>query len=149
VGVSECEARAAARGLPPLRWPPGFPVESYSFEPLRAITAAIAHGREEALARLLFERNFVAGKGFRRAGAVRACWVQVGLESASYDAEVAAAKPILASETSRAITEGVYGVPTVTVGDTHFWGDDQLEAAAAALTTARATSSGAPRATLP
>jgi 2-hydroxychromene-2-carboxylate isomerase len=138
VGVAECEARAAARGLPPLRWPPGFPVESYSLEPLRAITAAIAHEREQALARVLFERNFVAGEGLRGTGAVRECWVQVGLDSASYDAEIAAAKPVLAAETSRAITEGVYGVPTVTVGDTHFWGDDQLEAAARAAASATA-----------
>lgn len=129
-GVAECEARTAARGLPPLRWPPGFPVGSYSLEPLRAIAAAIAHEREQALARVLFQRNFVAGEGLRTAGAVRECWVEVGLDSASYDTEIAAAKPVLAAETDRAITEGVYGVPTVTVGDTHFWGDDQLEAAA-------------------
>ena len=80
--------------------------------------------------RVLFQRNFVAGEGLRTAGAVRECWVEVGLDSASYDTEIAAAKPVLAAETDRAITEGVYGVPTVTVGDTHFWGDDQLEAAA-------------------
>jgi 2-hydroxychromene-2-carboxylate isomerase len=139
-GVSECEARAAARGLPPLRWPPGFPVESYSLEPLRAITAAIAHDREQALTRVLFERNFVTGEGLRRAGAVRECWAGVGLDSATYDTEIAAAKPVLAVETSRAIAEGVYGVPTVTVGDSHFWGDDQLEAAARAA----ASTSAAP-----
>ncbi|HLW93984.1 MAG TPA: DsbA family protein [Solirubrobacteraceae bacterium] len=131
-GIAECEARAAARGLPALRWPPGFPVESYSLEPLRAIAAAIAHEREQVLTRALFERNFVTGEGLRTTGAVRDCWVEVGLDSASYDAEIAAAKPILAAETNRAIAEGVYGVPTVTVGDTHFWGDDQLEAAAPA-----------------
>lgn len=131
-GVAECEARALARGLPPLRWPPGFPVESYSLEPLRAIAAAIAHDREQALACALFRRNFVTGEGLRAAGAVRDCWVEVGLDGASYDAELEAAKPVLAAETERAIAEGVPGVPTVTVGGAHFWGDDQLEAAARA-----------------
>ena len=33
----------------------------------------------------------------------------------------------------RAIAEGVFGVPTVTVAGEHFWGDDRLEEAARAL----------------
>jgi hypothetical protein len=35
--------------------------------------------------------------------------------------------------TSAAIGLGVFGVPTVQVGDELFWGDDRLEEAAAAL----------------
>lgn len=129
-GVAECEARASARGLPPLRWPSGWPVESYSLEPLRAITAAVAHQRERQVALAAFRRNFVTGEGLRSPGAVRACWLEAGLDSALYDSEVEAAKAPLVEATDRAIAEGVPGVPTVTAGGAHFWGDDRLEDAA-------------------
>jgi 2-hydroxychromene-2-carboxylate isomerase len=46
-----------------------------------------------------FRRNFVTGEGLTARGAVRA------------------------------VAEGVPGVPTVTVGGKHFWGDDRLEEA--------------------
>lgn len=130
MGVVECEARAARRGLPPLRWPPGWPVDSYTLEPLRAITAAAADRRERQVALAAFRRNFVTGEGLRAPDAVRACWVEGGLDPATYDAEVEAAKATLIDATDRAIVAGVPGVPTVTVGGAHFWGDDRLEDAA-------------------
>jgi len=132
-GIAECQSRAAARGLPPLRWPPGWPIDSYSLEPLRALTAARAHGRERELARALFHMNFVVGEGLKASEVIRSCWVQAGLEVESYDTELETAKASLTGATDRAIAEGVPGVPTVTVGGRHFWGDDQLEAAAGAL----------------
>jgi 2-hydroxychromene-2-carboxylate isomerase len=127
VGVAECEARAAGRGLPPLRWPPGWPVDSYTLEPLRAISAAASHQRERQVALAAFRRNFVAGEGLRAPDAVRACWVEGGLDPATYDAEIEAAKATLIEATDRAICDGVPGVPTVTAGGAHFWGDDRLE----------------------
>lgn len=129
-GVAECEARAAARGLPPLRWPPGWPVHSYTLEPLRAIAAAVAHSRERQLAFAAFRRNFVTGEGLKSPGAVAACWAEAGLDPAAYDTEIEAAKATLSDATERAIAEGVPGVPTVTVAGTHYWGDDRLAEAA-------------------
>jgi 2-hydroxychromene-2-carboxylate isomerase len=41
-------------------------------------------------------------------------------------------KQRLQAVTDEAIADGVPGVPTVTVDGRHFWGDDQLEAAAVA-----------------
>jgi 2-hydroxychromene-2-carboxylate isomerase len=35
--------------------------------------------------------------------------------------------------TDRAVADGVHGVPTVSVGGSMFWGDDQLTSAAAAM----------------
>lgn len=129
----KCQARAAARGLFPLTWPPGWPVDSYALEPLRAITAAVRHGGERELARAAFRRNFVTGEGLRSPGVVQACWVEAGLDPAIYDAEIEAAKPRLAEVTDRAIAERVPGVPCVTIEGRHFWGDDQLVAAASVL----------------
>lgn len=131
-GIAEVEARAAARELPPVTWPPGWPVESYSLEPVRAITAAAALGREREMARAAFQRNFVTGEGLRSSELVRACWVQAGLDPGDYDAALEAAKPALTDATERAISDGVPGVPTVTVAGRHFWGDDRLEEAASA-----------------
>ncbi len=135
-GVAECEARAAARGLAPLSWPPGWPVDSYALEPLRAITAAVAYQRERELTLALFHRNFVTGEGLRSTNVVRICWVEAGLDPIAYDADLESAKPALIEATSRAIADGVPGVPTVTVAGAHFWGDDRLADAAAAAATA-------------
>lgn len=132
-GMAECEARAAGRGLPALRWPPGWPVKSYALEPLRAITAAARHGRERELAQAAFKRNFVTGEGLRSPGVLQECWVEAGLDPAMYDAELEGAKPRLSELTGQAIAERVPGVPCVTIDEKHFWGDDQLEAAASAL----------------
>jgi 2-hydroxychromene-2-carboxylate isomerase len=129
-GVRECEARAADRGLPRMRWPPGWPIDSYTLESMRAITAAAAHQRERQVALAAFRRNFVTGDGLRSPGAVSACWVEAGLDPTTYGAEIEAAKSALAEATDRAIALGVPGVPTVTVGEAHFWGDDRLEDAA-------------------
>jgi 2-hydroxychromene-2-carboxylate isomerase len=41
-GKRECERRAAEYGLPPLRWPSGWPLESYSLPALRAAYVAAA-----------------------------------------------------------------------------------------------------------
>jgi 2-hydroxychromene-2-carboxylate isomerase len=53
-------------------------------------------------------------------------------------AQEAGTDPLLAKDTLRANTDlalslGVFGVPTVVVGDELFWGDDRLEEAASAL----------------
>ena len=132
-GKAECEARAARRGLPPMTWPPDWPVGSYTLEGPRAIQAAVAHGRERELARALFRRNFVTGEGLQDTAVVRSCWSEAGLDPATYDADLAAAKDPLREATDVAIADGVVGVPTVTVASEHFWGDDRLEDAATAV----------------
>ena len=132
-GRAECERRAAARGLPAMAWPPGWPIHSYTLEPLRAITAAIEHGRDRELARAAFRRNFVTGEGLQDTAVVRACWEEAGLDPAAYDGAIETAKEPLRAATEAAIAEGVHGVPTVTVDGRHFWGDDRLEEAAGLL----------------
>src|SRR5919108_4205965 len=61
-GMAECERRAAERGLPPIRWPPGWPRESYSLLPLRAATFAKETGRVVAFSLAAFRQMFAAGR---------------------------------------------------------------------------------------
>jgi 2-hydroxychromene-2-carboxylate isomerase len=133
-GVHECERRAHAYGLPPLRWPPGWPVESYSLGALRAACVAEASGRLREFSRAAFTRNFVHGTGLSSIEAVLAAAGAAGLDPELVREGMAseAVKRALREATDAALERGVVGVPTVVVGRRLFWGDDQLEAAAAA-----------------
>jgi 2-hydroxychromene-2-carboxylate isomerase len=132
-GVAECEQRAREYGLPPLRWPPGWPVKSYSLLPLRAALAAEEEGLLREFSRAAFARNFVEGRGLGPED-VAAVATSVGLEHEAVLARAASeeTKRRLQESTEAAIALGVTGVPTVELGDQLFWGDDRLCAAAAA-----------------
>jgi 2-hydroxychromene-2-carboxylate isomerase len=134
-GVAECERRAAEYGLPPLRWPPEWPVGSYSLLPLRAALVAEDQGRLREFSLATFAENFVSGRGAREPEAVADAARAAGLDpdevlARAEDDEV---KERLRSTTEAAIAAGVPGVPTVLVDGEAFWGDDRLEEAAAAL----------------
>src|SRR5690242_6601 len=62
-GMAECESRAAQRGLPPMTWPEGWPLGSYTLDPLRAALAAAEHGLLREYSMAAFARNFVTGTG--------------------------------------------------------------------------------------
>ena len=131
---SEIEARAAERGLPGLKRPPGWPIESYSVIGARAATFAKGSGRAVAYSLALFRQIFAAGRTLDEdtvliAGA--ACELHPnallkGLESRTV-------KDALVSATNDAYERGVRGVPTIAVDGELFWGDDRLEEAAAAV----------------
>jgi 2-hydroxychromene-2-carboxylate isomerase len=133
-GVAECERRAREYGLPPMRWPPGWPVESYSLLPLRAALAAEEQGRLREFSRAAFARNFVEGEGLRRPADVVALASRCGLDGEAVLGRAGSdeIKHRLQGATEAAIALGVSGVPTVELGDQLFWGDDRLAAAAAA-----------------
>jgi 2-hydroxychromene-2-carboxylate isomerase len=133
LGIEECERRAAARRLPAFAWPPGWPRESYSLEPLRVALVAAEHGLLREFSRAAFARNFVSGTGLLGDAPLEVA-EEVGLDRAAVEAALPAAKQRLIEATDAAIAAGVPGVPTVTVDGQHFWGDDQLEAAATAAT---------------
>jgi 2-hydroxychromene-2-carboxylate isomerase len=134
-GKRECEERAAEYGLPPLRWPSGWPLASYSLPALRAAYVAAAAGRLREFSRAAFERNFLDGSGLGTDADLRAVAETAGLDPDHLLAEVRrpAVKEKLKLETENAIGAGVFGVPTVLVGEDLFWGDDRLPDAAEAL----------------
>jgi 2-hydroxychromene-2-carboxylate isomerase len=131
-GIAECERRAGERGLPPMTWPDGWPQGSYSITPLRVALVADEHGLLREYSHAAFARNFVAGTGLQGDAPLEVA-EEVGLSRAAVEAGLPAAKDRLRTVTDAAIADGVPGVPTVSVGGEHFWGDDQLEAAAGAV----------------
>jgi 2-hydroxychromene-2-carboxylate isomerase len=132
---SEISSRAAERGLPMVRYPEGWPVQSYSLTPLRA--AVLANGQEQlrALTRELFRTAFVEGMPLADLETVLDVAQRVGMDREEVRAgiERTEIKEQLRVQTADAIASGVTGVPTVVVGERLFWGDDQLEEAAAAI----------------
>ena len=133
-GVAEIERRAAERGLPPLAWPEGWPRETWSFNPLRALVVAEEEGRLRELSLECYRRMFVEGRSLAEPSTVLDAAASVGLEAEAVAErmETAAVKERLKDYTDEALARGVPGVPTVAVGDRLFWGDDRLEEAAAA-----------------
>jgi 2-hydroxychromene-2-carboxylate isomerase len=135
-GIEQIERRAAEYGLAPLRWPARWPTSS--LQAMRLAVHAKRSGREREFAAAAFSKAFAEGCDLGELEHVLAAAHDAGLE----DAEAALADPEVKGEL-RAVTDaaharGVFGVPTVAVGDELFWGDDRLEEAAAAL--ARASS---------
>lgn len=132
-GIAEIEARAAARGLPPLRWPDPWPNDGLTA--MRAATYADARhaGRRFALA--AFRLQFTEGRPLNDPGAVAEAAARAGLDpdatlAATSDPDV---KQRLRANTDQALARGVTGIPSVVVGTTVHWGDDALENAAREL----------------
>ena len=132
--MRDCERRAAELGLP-LQWPEGWPKESYSLLPLRAAVLAEREGLLREFSRAAFQRHFSSPTGVRELDGVLAAAEQAGLDPAEVEAHVGDedVKLEVKAATEAAIDTGVYGVPTVQVGDKLFWGDDRLGEAAAAV----------------
>jgi 2-hydroxychromene-2-carboxylate isomerase len=133
-GVAEVERRAAERGLPPIRWPQGWPVENYSLTPLRAAVFAEQSGRIVAFSLAAFRQAFAAGRDLSDTDNVllAAAAAELHPRAVLKGIESRSVKDRLREATEEAIERGVTGVPTVAVGDQLFWGDDRLEDAARA-----------------
>ena len=133
-GKAEVERRAAERGLPALRWPRGWPRETYSLIPLRAAIFAAQSGRIIAFTLAAFRQAFAAGRELSDLDnvllAAAAC--ELHPNAVVKGIETRAVKEQLKQATEEALGRGVTGVPTVAVGEQLYWGDDHLESAAAA-----------------
>ena len=134
-GFEAIEQRAAARRLPPVRYPAGWPVKTYSLIPLRAAILAADEGLVRELSHELFRIQFAEGRHLADEEVVLAAAERVGMDSDRARAGLGGAevKERLREATDTALARGVTGVPTVAVGERLFWGDDRLEEAAAAL----------------
>jgi 2-hydroxychromene-2-carboxylate isomerase len=134
-GIAEVERRAAERGLPAPRWIEGWPVGTYSLLPLRAAIFAQQTGRAVSFSLAAFRQFFAAGRTLAELDNVliAAAASELHPRAVTKGIESQNVKDALKQATAEAIELGVVGVPTVRVGDQLFWGDDQLEAAAAAI----------------
>jgi 2-hydroxychromene-2-carboxylate isomerase len=131
--IVEIEQLALRYGLPPLRWPAGWPANG--LVAMRCATWAGEQGRGEAFARTVFERQFVEGADIADLELLLDCAREVGLDPEGLSAALAlpALKQALRRATDAAWEGGVRGVPTVRIGGALFYGEDQLELAAQAL----------------
>jgi 2-hydroxychromene-2-carboxylate isomerase len=128
-GIAEIERRAAAYGLPPLVWPDPWPGEMLAA--MRVATFAKQTGRAVSFALAAFRQQFAAGRDLTDPEnvmiAAAACELHPrALESAIRTQIV---KDALREATDEAAAAGVFGVPSVRVGEEVFWGDDRLEEA--------------------
>jgi 2-hydroxychromene-2-carboxylate isomerase len=132
-GMQEVERRAAAYGLPPLRWPDPWPDDYLAA--MRVATFARGEGRARDYALAATRAAFRDGRHLGDLDAVLDAAAEAGL---GRDAARAALADRTVKDELRAVTEeahrrGVFGVPTVAAAGELFWGDDRLEEAAAAL----------------
>jgi 2-hydroxychromene-2-carboxylate isomerase len=133
-GQEEIARRAAERDLPPVRYPDGWPVETWSFTPLRAAVFAEQRGVLKPFSLACFGLMFAGGRSLAEVDNVLDAGRAAGLDPGELRTalEDPAIKDRLREYTDEAIGRGVPGVPTVALGDRLFWGDDRLEDAAAA-----------------
>ena len=128
-GVREIERRVAERGLPPVKWLPGWPVETYSLTPLRAAIFAGQAGKLVSFSLAAFRQLFAAGRPLNETDnvllAAAAC--ELHPNAVLKAIETQSVKDRLKQATEEAIALGVDGVPTVAVDGRLFWGDDRLE----------------------
>jgi 2-hydroxychromene-2-carboxylate isomerase len=134
-GIAECERRAVEYGLPPLIWPEVWPGEMLTV--MRVATFAKQAGRTVSFSLAAFRQQFAAGKDLTDPDnvmiAAAACELHPrALESA---VKTKAVKDGLREATDAAAAAGVFGVPSVRVGEQVFWGDDRLEEAVEAAAT--------------
>jgi 2-hydroxychromene-2-carboxylate isomerase len=131
----EVSERAAARGLPPVDAPQGWPIESWSLEPLRAAVFAGERGRLREFSAAAFRKVFVEGRSLAEPDNLHDAAREAGLDPDETDEAIQRPeiKKRLKDQTDDAIARGVSGIPTIAIGDELFWGDDHLEEAAAAV----------------
>jgi 2-hydroxychromene-2-carboxylate isomerase len=135
---AEIQRRADERGLPEVRYPEGWPRESWSVLPARAAIYAKESGRVVSFSLAAFRQHFVAGRDLSDIDnvliAAAAC--ELHPNAVTKGIETSAVKGGLKGATDEAVKRGVIGIPTVAVGGELFWGDDRLEEAVKAASEA-------------
>jgi 2-hydroxychromene-2-carboxylate isomerase len=110
----------------PLRFPPAHP-----FNPLHALRLCIATNSSPAAIDAIFSRIWAEGVAGDSADALADIAERFGVQaSAPASAEV---KATLRANTEQAIAAGVFGVPTLALGKSLFWGNDAHAFAVAVL----------------
>ncbi|WP_024888985.1 2-hydroxychromene-2-carboxylate isomerase [Luteimonas huabeiensis] len=117
--------RARRDGVP-LRFPPAHP-----FNPLPALRLAIAAGCAPDAIDAVFERIWAHGEAADSVEALAPLLARLGVPPAALADP--AVKQRLHDNTAGAIAAGVFGVPTLAVGDALIWGDDAHDFAMAVL----------------
>ncbi len=125
--VAEVERRAAAYGLPPLRWPAGWPADSVA--PARAATWALREGAAAAYLAAYWRHVFAGGAPPADPDTLAAAARDAGLDDARLLGGLAdpAVKAALRESTDAAWARGVRIVPTLERDGALHPGDDALD----------------------
>ena len=125
-GMAEIEARAARYGLPPVRWPEPWP--GHYLGAMRGCLVADEGGVLTDFARTALRMGFVEGRDLSLVDEILEAGTRVGLDPEHVRERITAPeiKLRLIAETAAAHARGVFGVPTLAVGEQLSWGDDQL-----------------------
>jgi len=131
-GMREIERRAAELALQPIRWPDPWPGDT--LHAMRVATYAKSIGRTVSFALAAFRQAFAGGRDLTDPDnvAIAAAACELHPNAIARAAASDGVKARLRAATDSAGDHGVFGVPTVTVGDQVFWGDDRLEEAVGA-----------------
>ncbi len=131
-GLEDCERRAAAHGLGPIRWPGEWPTSD--LHAARAMILAEQRGLLREFALSVMRMAFLEGADQSQLAVVLEAGARVGLEPADIESALAeeAVKQALRDINDEALAAGVFGVPTLAIGGELYWGDDRLEDAATA-----------------
>ncbi|HVV89204.1 MAG TPA: DsbA family protein [Solirubrobacterales bacterium] len=134
-GIAEVERRAAEYGLPPLVWPENWPGEMLTA--MRVATFAKQTGRTVSFSLAAFRQQFAAGKDLTDPDNVMIAAAACELHPRALAGAIKTkgVKDALREATDEAAAAGVFGVPSVRVGEQVFWGDDRLSDAVEAAAT--------------
>jgi len=130
-------ARWAQRYGVAMQMPEKFPISTIL--PLRATVAAARSGEGERAMKALFHAFWGEGEDISDPAVVERVLGEAGLDGKRLVAMAAEqdVKDELRKNTDLALARGVFGVPTIFVGERSFWGNDRLEFVESALRQAR------------
>lgn len=117
--------RAQAEGVP-LRFPPTHP-----FNPLPALRLCVAAGTTPAAIDAIFDRTWRDGADVGSIDALAPLIAALGVPPDALASD--ATKQALRANTDAALAAGVFGVPTLAIGEALLWGNDAHDFMLAAL----------------
>ena len=125
--MSQDTARWARQYGVAMQIPAAFPIST--IQPLRACIAADRKGAGAAAMHALFRIYWGEGQDISDPAVIERALSAVGLDgkallAATQEQEV---KDALRRNTELALARGVFGVPTIFVGERSFWGNDRLQ----------------------
>lgn len=112
----------------PLRMPPAHP-----FNPVPALRLCLACGTTPEAVEAIFDWLWIQGRAGDSAGALAPLAARLGIDDVAAAIAAPAVKQQLRANFDQALAAGVFGVPTLAVGDDLFWGEDAMDFALAAL----------------
>lgn len=115
--------RARKLGMP-LRMPPAHP-----FNPLAALRLVIAAGCDRRAAGAVLEAVFGEGRDLTAPAVIADVAAQLGVADPQAAIAAPAIKQRLRENTEWAAARGVFGVPTLVIGEEIFWGHDAFDMA--------------------